>query len=162
MAGGREQELRVSGNTGCSRLERKRKWKGEGGIEGAGRRVEVVSARLGKGVLIDSRLGISRQTEWQRSKGLISHERGAVWNAPRPFVDSMCLEHAHVLTCKQMVWHVRNLKRESKFERTIGVSYALYNNYLASKLFSRPTSVQSKTSHWPMRWRSNFYTSRQK
>lgn len=61
------------------------KWKGEGEMEGEGEGLEVVSACLGKGVLIDSRLSISRQTEWQRSKGLISYERGAVWNAPRPF-----------------------------------------------------------------------------
>lgn len=54
------------------------KWKGEGGMEGEGRGLEVVSACLGKGVLIDSRLSVSRQTEWQRSKGLISYERGAV------------------------------------------------------------------------------------
>lgn len=63
---------------GVADWREKEKWKGEGGIERAGRRVEVVSACLGKGVLIDSRLGISRQTEWQRSKGLISYERGAV------------------------------------------------------------------------------------
>jgi len=53
--GGRDQELRVSGNRVVADWREREKCKGEGGIKRADR-VEVVSACLGKGVLIDSRL----------------------------------------------------------------------------------------------------------
>lgn len=82
---GAEQGPGVERENGKGGTQFARKDKNGKGVEGGNGELKVqrwrVHVWLGRerGALIDSRLCISRHNDWQRSKGLISYERGSVW-----------------------------------------------------------------------------------